>query len=175
MDATLQFHWLDETLLEPYIDPTADDASNLAAFLDMLAFSELGQRLLAKSHNGYNVLVGGELFDSYADHPRRRIWIKMIKNYSTAAGRYQFLAWVWDDLVKRYSYKSFDPASQDAAATRLIQQCRALQLIYDGRIEAAIAACRNIWASLPGAGYGQPEHRLETLVQVYRECGGNVA
>lgn len=33
----------------------------------------------------------------------------------------------------------------------------------------------NLWASLPGAGYGQPEHRLETLVAAYQRAGGVLA
>ena len=49
--------------------------TNRAAFLDMIAFSEIGPDLLAKSDNGYNILCGSTpahplLFDSYADHPR---------------------------------------------------------------------------------------------------------
>ncbi|MDP4381039.1 lysozyme, partial [Escherichia coli] len=32
--------------------------------------------------------------------------------------------------------------------------------------------CRNIWASLPGAGYGQREHSLEKLVTAWRTAGG---
>ena len=66
--------------------------SNEKAFLDMIAFSEIGTALLVKSDNGYNVLVGSTaakplLFDSYADHPR--IYNKQFN--STAAGRYQLL------------------------------------------------------------------------------------
>ncbi|MFB4683131.1 lysozyme, partial [Enterobacter hormaechei subsp. steigerwaltii] len=44
--------------------------------------------------------------------------------------------------------------------------------ICHGRIERAISRCRNIWASLPGAGYGQREHSLEKLVTVWRNAGG---
>lgn len=175
MDARLTFNWLDEADLEPMADPRADDAVNLAAFLDTLKVSEIGRRLLAVSDDGYNVLVGGELFDSYRDHPRRRVWVEMIHDYSTAAGAYQFLAWVWDDLVTRFDLQDFSPASQDAAAVHLIRQCRALQLVHDGRIREALARCRTIWASLPGAGYGQPEHSADELLAVYRAAGGRIA
>ncbi|EBV0105839.1 TPA: glycoside hydrolase family protein, partial [Escherichia coli] len=48
----------------------------------------------------------------------------------------------------------------------------ALDDIRAGRIERAISRCRNIWASLPGAGYGQREHSLEKLVTVWRTAGG---
>ena len=34
--------------------------------------------------------------------------------------------------------------------------------------------CSNIWASLPGAGYGQFEHELTTLIAKFKEAGGTV-
>lgn len=47
---------------------------NLLAFLDVLAWSELGSDYLKRSDDGYNVIVTGidgklELFDDYATHP----------------------------------------------------------------------------------------------------------
>jgi len=57
----------------------------------------------------------------------------------------------------------------------LIRQCRALRLVHDGRIREAIDACRTIWASLPGAGYGQREVKMGDLVAVYRDAGGHDA
>ena len=41
--------------------------------------------------------------------------------------------------------------------------------IHAGRIQEAIAAAAPIWASLPGAGYGQREHKLARLLEVYSE------
>jgi len=77
---------------------------NLKAFLDMIAVSELGEALLAASDDGYNGVIAGStakgpiLFESYADHPRRvmelRIKGKVVK--SSAAGRYQLLARYFD-------------------------------------------------------------------------------
>lgn len=57
----------------------------------------------------------------------------------------------------------------------MIRERRALSLIQAGKVEDAIARVRNIWASLPGAGYGQPEHKLGDLLAVYRKAGGTVA
>ena len=34
--------------------------------------------------------------------------------------------------------------------------------------------CSNIWASLPGAGYGQFEHRADSLIAKFKEAGGTV-
>ena len=44
-----------------------------------------------------------------------------------------------------------------------------------GRIREAIAKCANIWASLPGAGYGQREHKLADLLAKFTEFGGVLA
>ena len=40
---------------------------NLAAYLDLIAFSEIGRDLLKHSDDGYNVIVGGGLFVDYSD------------------------------------------------------------------------------------------------------------
>jgi muramidase (phage lysozyme) len=47
--------------------------------------------------------------------------------------------------------------------------------VVDGRIPQAIAKCANIWASLPGAGYGQREHKLAYLLTKFTEFGGVLA
>ena len=57
---------------------------------------------------------------------------------------------------------------------QLLTEQRSLADIERGDIELAIDKCRNIWASLPGAGYGQREHRLDKLVAVYRAAGGTL-
>lgn len=140
---------------------------NQRAFLDMIAYSELGPKLLAKSDNGYNVIVGGALFHDYADHPRKSVWIKRIRDYSTAAGRYQILARYFDAYKKILKLPDFSPASQDKIALQLIRECRALDEIESGDIEEAIKLCRSRWASLPGANYGQHENKLDDLLAAY--------
>ena len=40
-------------------------------------------------------------------------------------------------------------------------ECGALPMIDRGDIRQAIDRCSNIWASLPGAGYGQFEHKAD--------------
>ncbi len=144
------------------------------AFLDMLAWSEIGEKLLQASDNGYNVIVGGTLFNSYADHPRKLVDLPRLKIKSTAAGRYQLLSRYWDAYRKQLGLKDFSPASQDAVALQQIKERRALELIDSGNIRQAIDRCSNIWASLPGAGYGQYEHKVEDLLKKFREAGGFV-
>ena len=56
--------------------------------------------------------------------------------------------------------EDFSPKSQDAVALQQIKERGALPMIDRGDIRQAIDRCSNIWASLPGAGYGQFEHEL---------------
>ena len=45
-------------------------------------------------------------------------------------------------------------------------------MIDRGDIRQAIDRC-NIWASLPGAGYGQFEHKADSPIAKFKEAGGN--
>ena len=47
-------------------------------------------------------------------------------------------------------------------------------MIDRGDIRQAISRCSNIWASLPGAGYGQFEHKADSLIAKFKEAGGTV-
>lgn len=145
------------------------------AFLDMLAWSEGTDngRQPTKNH-GYDVIVGGALFSDYSDHPRQLVDLPRLKIKSTAAGRYQLLARYWDAYRKQLGLKDFSPASQDAVALQQIKERRALDLIDAGDIRQAIDRCSNIWASLPGAGYGQFEHKADNLIAKFKEAGGTV-
>ena len=149
---------------------------NLKAFLDMLAFSEIGAALLEVSDNGYNVIVGSTaerpiLFDDYARHPRRYI----PEMNSDAAGRYQFMGRYWQHYKAQLSLPDFGHESQDKWAICLIGECRALGLIEQGHFDEAAHACRSRWASLPGAGYGQHENKIDALRAAYEAAGGAFA
>ena len=41
-------------------------------------------------------------------------------------------------------------------------------MIDRGDIRQAIDRCSNIWASLPGAGYGRLEHKADSLIAIQR-------
>lgn len=136
-------------------------------FLDLIRYSE-GTSTVRGSDDGYNVLFGGELFHSYADHPRRKLTFPINGRpvASTAAGGYQLLSRYWD--AYRVSLKltgGFTPENQDRVAIQQIRERRALDDIKAGRIAEAIAKCSNIWASFPGNNYGQNPHKLEKLLQ----------
>jgi muramidase (phage lysozyme) len=155
---------------------------NVRAFLDMIAFSEIGASMLADSDNGYNVIVGSkpgamDLFTSYADHPRK-LKSMMIKGkvvYSTAAGRYQVLERYYDHYSTSLQLPDFGHDSQDKIALQLIRECGALTDIDKGRFQMAAMKCRSRWASLPGAGYGQHENALASLQAAYVRAGGTLA
>lgn len=148
---------------------------NEKAFLDMLAISEGTDRI---GDHGYNCLVGGTTFAGYAHHPGIRVALPRKGQeplYSTAAGRYQFRLVTWNELAGKLHLKDFGPAAQDAGALELIRERGALQDVQMGRIESAISKCRTIWASLPGAGYGQHENALGSLLAAYQAHGGVLA
>ena len=52
----------------------------------------------------------------------------------------------------------------DAVALQQIKERGALPMIDRGDIRQAIDRCSNIRASLPGAGYGQFEHKADSLI-----------
>lgn len=142
----------------------------------MLAHSEIGPALLAKSDNGYNVIVGSTpirpiLFTDYSKHPQ----IHVDGMNSDAAGRYQFMGRYWSHYKQQLNLPDFGPESQDKWATQLIKECHALDDIATGHFAAAVAKCSSRWASLPGAGYGQPENTLVALQDAYAQAGGTFA
>lgn len=150
--------------------------ANLKAFLDMIAYSEIGPALLALSDNGYNVLVGSTpakplLFSDYSSHPR----IRSEAMNSDAAGRYQFMGRYWGHYKQQLGLPDFGPESQDRWAIQLIKECKALDDILTGHFTVAVGKCSSRWASFPGAGYGQPEHHIAKLEDAYERAGGSFA
>lgn len=145
---------------------------NVRAFLQMIRYAEG-----TAGPDGYRTLFGGGLFASFADHPRVVVTATLagapIK--SSAAGAYQIIRNTWDMLQATLNLPDFSPASQDAAAVELLRRRGALQLVIDGDIAGAINAARKEWASLPGAGYGQPERKLSDLLSQYQAAGGMYA
>jgi muramidase (phage lysozyme) len=149
---------------------------NLKAFLDTIAYSEIGPALLAASDNGYNVVVGSTpqhpiLFSNYAAHPRLH---SMAQN-SDAAGRYQFMGRYWPAYQQQLGLPDFGHDSQDRWAVQLIKECHALEDIEAGHVAIAIGKCSSRWASFPGAGYGQHENHLQDLCAAYQRAGGQTA
>ena len=147
-----------------------DASGNMKAFLDLIAWSEIGPAMLAETDDGYNVLVGSlpnalKTFTDYSKHP------DMLDRHlnSTAAGRYQFIWPTWRGLQQILHLPDFSPVSQDRGAIELIKECGAVASVEMAEISHAISLCSRIWASFPGAGYGQPEHSVSDCMTAYAQ------
>lgn len=167
-----------ESIFDTVDDMTA--AKNTAAFLAGLRLGEG-----TAGTNGYQILMGGGIMDSYADHPANRGWrgtplsdkLCALAGYgpgcvSTAAGAYQINKPTWTRLAAKLGLSDFSPASQDAAALQLIAEKGALGDVQAGRLASAIAKVSKVWASLPGAGYGQREVSLADFANQFESAGG---
>lgn len=150
----------------------------------MLRYSEGTSTSKATQCNGYDVIVTGmdgkpEVFTDFSDHPFAKGRPGKVFNKrgdrSTASGAYQQLYKYWPHYKALLNLPDFGVASQDKLAIRLITEQGAYDDVLSGRIESAIDKCRNIWASLPGAGYGQSERSLSQLLNAYKMAGGELA
>jgi muramidase (phage lysozyme) len=154
------------------------------AFLDMLAVSEGTSTSPATKCDGYDVIVTGidkkpEIFTDFSNHPfangRKSKTINRNGLTSNASGRYQFMLRDWAHYRSLLGLQNFGPDCQDKWALQLIKERRALIDIETGHFALAVSKCRNIWASLPGAGYGQPEHDIAKLTLAFVKAGGKLA
>ena len=143
------------------------------AFLDMLAWSEGTDNGRQKTRNhGYDVIVGGELFTDYSDHPRKLVTLNPKLKSSKAPDATSFFP--VGGIYRKQRPERLLSKSQDAVALQQIKERGALPMIDRGDIRQAIDRCSNIWASLPGAGYGQFEHKADSLIAKFKEAGGTV-
>ncbi len=158
----------------------------LKSFLDLIAWSEGTSSSPLTQNDGYDVIVTGvdgpEIFNSYADHPfASGRTPKVIRNgppvlASTASGRYQLMLHWWEAYKVQLQLPDFGAASQDAVALQQIKERQAIVMIENGNIAGAIAACSNVWASLPGNNYDQPGgHAMEALLTQYDQLSGAAA
>lgn len=152
--------------------------NKIKAFIDLIAFSEGTSTHPLTKHDGYDVIVTGikgpSVFSGYEKHPFEDGGEIIVRTgppvlASTAAGRYQLLARYWKVYKAQLRLVDYSPASQDAVAIQQIRERKGLEMLEAGDIAVAIAACSNIWASLPGNDYGQGGKSLETLVAKYQE------
>lgn len=133
------------------------------AFLDTLAYAE-------GTNDRYNYIFTFVTFNSYSDHPRRKMCAG--KLCSTAAGRYQFLSKTWDPLAADLGLEDFTPPNQEKAGLEIIRRAGAYRNVaasgnYDN-FTAALRKLNTTWASLPGSPYGQPTHSTADLWRFYR-------
>lgn len=153
--------------------------ANLVALLSTISVSE---GTFGDGDNGYNVLAGGQLFNSYADHPRIVVDLRNkagdVVVRTTAAGRYQILEGIYDAYKTRLGLTDFSPDAQDAIAIQLLKEVGAYAMILAGNASGAIQACSGRWASCPNvsgaSAFGQPVQKLNTLILAYQRFGGTV-
>ena len=92
------------------------------AFLDMLASEGTDNGRQKTRNHGYDVIVGGELFTDYSDHPRKLVTLNP-KLKSTGADATSFFP-VGGCHRKQLGLKDFSPKSQDAVALQQIGEWR---------------------------------------------------
>lgn len=171
-----------------YITPSnapTEQAANLGAFLAMIRFAEGTDR----EADPYRVCYGyGHTIGNLGEHPAvsgewrgARLPDSMCTAaglgpgcISTAAGAYQIIKPTWLGLRGKLGLRDFGQASQDACAVELIRQRGALNDVYAGRFAEAVRKVAPVWASMPGAGYAQPERKLNILADAYRSAGGTI-
>lgn len=160
-----------------------DANKNLSAFLMAIRFGEG-----TAGADGYNLLCGGGRFADYARHPALVGWggwrmpLAMaqaagFKNgaVSTAAGAFQINRITYNRVAAKLGLSDFSPATQRAIAIELIREKGALADAQAGRARGAAEKVRKVWASLPGAGYGQHEVAANTFINKYTNAGGTLA
>lgn len=156
---------------------------NIQAFMKTIRFSEGTLNHPLTVNDGYDVIVTGidgkpEILLISAiilcQGPSGESFNKAGQR-STASGGYQQLYKYWPTYKEQLGLKDFSPESQDRLCLQLLKEQRAIADIEAGHIRRAIAKCANIWASFPGAGYGQREHKVEVLIEAYKNFGGKVA
>jgi lysozyme len=153
---------------------------NVKAFLAMIRYAEGTDR----AADPYGVTYGYEFtIYNFTDHPANNgQWSgKVLPDHycraakmapgckSTAAGAYQFIRPTWNYLKQKLGLTDFLPETQDIAALYLIDEKGAIEDIKAGRIEQAIEKVSKVWASLPGAGYNQPERKLASLINKFNQ------
>jgi muramidase (phage lysozyme) len=179
---------VDPSTYMPTLTDPETEARNERAFLMMIRHAEG-----TAGANGYRTRFGGGYFAGFVDHPRiavqftdkagRRLWTSAAGAYQAMAvspippfgmGRYTKVD-TWDRISRKLGLVDFSPESQDRFALALIEEKGALNDVRAGRVAMAVEKVRKVWASLPGAGYAQPERSLETLEAAYVNAGGQLA
>ncbi|MFW1748093.1 glycoside hydrolase family 104 protein [Acinetobacter guillouiae] len=141
--------------------------SNVRKMLDLIAQTE-GVKW------GYNTLFGNQKIDNLSVHPNLKKQFTQTNgktNYTTAAGRYQFIKPTWDGLVSQLGLKDFSPRSQDIGAIALLAENGALPYVLKGDYKTAVRKSGGTWASLPSSNYAQPKRGWDF---VNKQLGGQV-
>lgn len=166
------------------ITPSEAGGKNVCAFLDAIAYCEIGPAMLSMpaTDDGYRVMVGSLpdhllLMTDYANHPMPTddMSIEYAPGvYSTAAGRYQILNTYWPHYQAMLGLPDFSPLSQDRYAVQQLREQGAIDCLEHDDLPGAIACVNDIWASLTGSPYGQHTHSYDTVAGAYAKAGGKI-
>ncbi|MGH9966659.1 MAG: glycoside hydrolase family 24 protein [Pyrinomonadaceae bacterium] len=118
--------------------------------------------VLSAPHNPELVGQVNVTITDFTRHPNILVQVQPGLN-STAAGRYQFLNRTWNGL----GLGNFGARNQDIGAVMLLQQAGAINPLFAGDVAQAATNARGIWASLPGAPYGQPVRAMADFRTAY--------
>lgn len=161
--------------------PTSDPSElsrRIQAFLFMLRACEHVYPRDVLDGSAYQIFYGGTRFYDLSDHPTITGELKPVRLsdtvcaasglgpgcVSSAAGAYQFIRPTWTRLRDKYGIPDFSPASQDEAATRLLDELGVIDLLRSGDVSGAIERASGTWASLPGSRAQQgPKSALYAL------------
>lgn len=147
------------------------------SLLGAIAWSEGTSTSPITQNDGYDIIVSGvdgpHSFSDYSDHPfadgRPSIVVRRVPLLiSSASGRYQLELHWWEAYRVMLNLPDFSPASQDAVAIQQIRERGGLEMLTAGDVAKAIGACSEIWASLPGAPYGQPVKTMDEVLAKYQ-------
>ena len=156
---------------------TIQTDAKIAAFLDLIAWSEGTSISPVSKNDGYDVIVSGvdgrHTFNDYGFHPfahgRADIVVRASTPplLSTASGRYQINLPTWLSVSREHAIPSFSPMNQDSAAIALLSKHDAINHILAGDLQVAFALASCRWASFPGSNANQPTHTPANLLSVY--------
>ena len=124
--------------------------------------------------HGYNTLFGNQRIDNLNAHPNIKKSFRQTDgktNYTTAAGRYQFLNKTWNGLARQYGFRDFGARNQDLGAVALIAQRGAINDVINGNWQGAIKKLGPEWASLPTSRYAQNKRGWDF---VNKHLGSNI-
>lgn len=157
------------------VDRSLVNHPNVRAFFRVIRQGESSQ----DDSIAYRMIVGGQMFTSFADHPRisGKCWTVNGKRLcSSAAGAYQITKTTWDEVRQKMGLVDFSPASQDMAALGRISYRGALPAVLAGDLKTATAKLRDEWTSLPGAKENNAAAGgLDNSRKIFLSWGGQIA
>lgn len=134
------------------------------------------------SQDGYRFLFGSKptnaiRFTGFAAHPNiKKDYVDKAgaKIITTAAGAYQIIKKTYELLCMKYGFSDFSPTTQDLMAVSLLDSENVLKQVMAGNFfkPEVLDKLNNQWASLPMAGYNQPEKSIATVKKYYLDAGG---